>query len=243
MNRKGPIPKVLLLQIRQDPTVRQEEIDSFVRYSGLPIENMEVLNVFDKPQFEPNVVDTFAALFVGGASEASVLEPEKFPFLPSCYRLMNYCVDQSIPVFASCFGFQLSVVALGGEVVKDGPDFEMGSVPITLTDAGKADLLLSDSTDGFHGISVHQEMVTELPKDCELLAYTERCLHAFKIQDKPFWAFQFHPEVDRETLVQRLGIYRERYTSDLAHFEAVMKKTQETPESNRLLKKFIERVL
>ena len=41
--------KILLLQIREDQKVRQEELESFAKYSELDITQFEVLNVFDKP--------------------------------------------------------------------------------------------------------------------------------------------------------------------------------------------------
>ncbi len=71
--------KVLLLQIRDQPRVRQEELASFVAYSGLHAAQFDVLNVFDEPHFAADAASGYDALFVGGASEASVLEPDKYP--------------------------------------------------------------------------------------------------------------------------------------------------------------------
>jgi len=105
-----------LLQIRDETRVRQEEYDSFVNYSGLSKEQIDILNVFDTPNFLPKIIDKYDALFVGGASEASVLEPDKYKFVKSGEELLLYCIDKEIPVFASCFGFQLAVTALGGDV-------------------------------------------------------------------------------------------------------------------------------
>lgn len=83
-----PRPRLLLLQTREDPRVRQEEYKSFIRYSGLEPENIDLLNVFDQPIFPADVVSGYDGLLVGGASEASVLEPGRFAFLPyakSCF--------------------------------------------------------------------------------------------------------------------------------------------------------------
>jgi GMP synthase (glutamine-hydrolysing) len=243
MSRKSSELRLLLLQIRDNERVRREEHDSFAVHSGLAAEQIELLNVFDTPHFSPHAVDEYDALLVGGASEASVLEPETYPFIESGKDILMYCIEQEIPVFASCFGFQLAVVALGGEVIKDNEDFEMGVIPIKLSAAARNDPIYRDVPDNFMAVSVHQEKTTELPKACELLAYTDHCIHSFRVKDKPFWTFQFHPEVDRPTIVERLTIYKDRYTKNDEQLEQVLAATVDTPESNGLVGTFVKRIL
>ena len=240
---KNQKPRVLLLQIRDSASVRREEYDSFLAYSGLEKAQLDILNVFDTPHFTGEVMQGYDSLFVGGASEASVLEPETYPFVGSSVALMQYCLSLDIPVFASCFGFQLAVLATGGRIVRDKSDYEMGTPAIRVTAAGQKDLLFHDTPDGFRGVSVHKERAPELPACCELLAETDACPHAFKVEDRRFWAFQFHPEVDRATLVERLTHFKDKYTDDDGHLQAVLDNAQETPESNALMRKFVERVL
>ncbi len=235
--------KILLLQIRNEQRVRQEELNSFVQFSGLSLAHFTVLNVFDRPLFDHSVLEDYDALMVGGASEASVLEPDNYPFIHSCVRLLSHCIDIALPVFASCFGFQLAVLALGGKIIRDKKDFEMGSIPISLSAAAKSDLLFADTEDNFLAVAVHRERAPTLPKQCQLLAYTKACPHAFKVKDKPFWAFQFHPEVDRTILVERLTIYKSHYTQGDQHLDEILSSAQETPESNALVRKFVDRVL
>ena len=83
----------------------------------------------------------------------------------------------------------------------------------------------------------------ELPAGLDLLAYTSDCLHSFKLRNKPLWAFQFHPEVDRSTVFQRLAIYKEKYTENEAQFQEVLDSLVETPESHNLMLNFVDRVL
>ena len=82
--------KILLLQIRDDANVRKEELESFAKYSKLELNQFTVLKVFDVPKFNNDVLDGFDALYVGGASEANVLEPEKYEFVNDCISLINY---------------------------------------------------------------------------------------------------------------------------------------------------------
>ena len=117
MLKKPDQLKILLLQIRDSAQVRQEEHQSFAEYCGVTLDQIDILNVFDTPEFSLTVVDGYDALFVGGASEANVLKPELYPFVEQCQQLLRHCAENGKPVFASCFGFQLAVLALGGEIL------------------------------------------------------------------------------------------------------------------------------
>lgn len=235
--------RFLLIQIREHPKVRREELYSFAKFSKLSVDQIDVLNMFDTPHFSPEMISQYQGVFIGGSSNASVLEPKNYPFLSSLYDGIRYMAEKEIPVFASCFGFQAAVLAFGGNIIKDQKDFEMGTLPIELTEDAKKDPLFMDTPSPFLAVSVHQERAITLPENCQLLAKTSNCCHAFKLKGKPFWAFQFHPEVDKDILVERLLIYREKYTQDFDHYQRVIDQAQETPESNLLVQKFMKRVI
>ena len=235
--------KILLLQIRDDANVRKEELESFAKYSELDLDQFEVLNVFDKPKFNSEELNGFDALYVGGASEANVLEPKKYEFVNDCIKLIKYAGDNSIPTFASCFGFQLAVLAFGGTILSKDSDYEMGSIPIRLTNLAEIDPVFKGTKDNFNALSIHRQYALQLPSYLDLLAYTDQCLHSFKLRNKPLWAFQFHPEVDRATVFKRLAIYKEEYTNSEDEFQSVLDSLVETPESHNLMLNFVNRVL
>ena len=235
--------KILLLQIRDNQNVRNEEHQSFANFSKLELHQIEILNVFDTPSFKTSLLDNFDALYVGGASEANVLEPDKYPFVKNCIELLRYAAEISKPTFASCFGFQLAVLAFGGVILNKDKGYEMGTVKISLTDKAKSDLVYQGIEDRFPAVSVHRQYASTIPDPLEILAYTEQCIHSFKYKNKPLWAFQFHPEVDRETLVKRLTIFSKQYTDNTEHLKEVLDSAVETPGSNILLGNFVERVL
>ncbi len=55
MAKKRSNLRILLLQIRDAARVRQEELESFARYSNLGLNQIDVLNVFDQPKFDEDV--------------------------------------------------------------------------------------------------------------------------------------------------------------------------------------------
>jgi len=172
-----------------------------------------------------------------------VTDEQNFPFIKNCKDLLLYCIKINKPVFASCYGFQLVVLALGGEIINVEKDFEMGTLPIKLTKAAKDDPVFHTTPNNFLAVSVHQDKAIKTPDDCTTLAYTDECIHAFRVNNKPFWCFQFHPEVDKPTLIERLTAFKDRYTTDDGHLQEIFDNIEDTPESNILIKKFIDYVV
>ena len=236
--------KILLLQIRDDEITCKEELNEFIRFSGLQDDQFDVLNVFATPAFEPTCMEGYDALFVGGSSDASVTQPDKYPFVQDSKRLLLYCLDHSIPVFASCFGFQVAVEALGGQVIVDRENMEMGTYPLQLTEAAASDPLFHDIPNDFWAVSGHKERAVTLPENSILLASSERCpYHAFKIKGKPFYGFQFHPEVDPPDLTARITRYQSRYLENADHLVEILKDLKDTAIANQLIGKFVDRIL
>ncbi len=236
--------KILLMQIRDDDLTRMEEVDEFVRYGQLQPEQIDVLDVFQQPEFDLHCLDGYDALFVGGSSDASVTQPDRYPFVTSAKRLMVECLTHNIPVFASCFGFQAAVEGLGGKVIVDRDNMEMGTYPLWLTPAAADDVLFADVPNGFWAVSGHKERAITLPVEAILLAASDRCpYHAFKMGDKPFYGFQFHPEVDAADLTTRITRYKTRYLEGDDHLNQVLQNLQDTAIANQLITKFIDRIL
>ncbi|AFY61631.1 type 1 glutamine amidotransferase [Synechococcus sp. PCC 6312] len=242
MNRNSL--RILLLQARNDPPTQQEELAEFSRYSGLRPDQFTVLNGFDQAEFPPTVIHSHHALFIGGSSDASVLKPDLYPFVPPSQALILYCLEQRIPVFASCFGFQLAVEALGGRVILDREHMEMGTYPIYLTPNAEADPLCQTLPAEFLAISGHQERAVSLPPEAIHLAYSQLCpYHGFTLPEQPFYAFQFHPEVNRADLIARISRYCERYFEHPDSLQDLANSAQETPIANQLIATFVDRIL
>jgi GMP synthase (glutamine-hydrolysing) len=236
--------KILLLQIREDDFTRREEFDEFVRYSRLEPGQFSVLDTFVTPDFEPDVMDGFDALFVGGSSDVSVIEPELYPFIKPIKNLLVHCVQHNIPVLASCLGFQAAVEALGGKVIVDKANLEMGTYRMCLTEAAAEDALFHDVPDGFWAVSGHKERALVMPEGAIVLASSDLCpFHAFKMSGKPFYGFQFHPEVDAQDMAERIIRYQSRYLDNDEQVAEILSELQDTAIANQIIEKFVDRIL
>jgi GMP synthase (glutamine-hydrolysing) len=153
-------------------------------------------------------------------------------------------VEHRVPAWASCFGFQGLALALGGEVNNDDARQELGVYPIELTDAGRNDSLFSSLPDRFPAQLGHHDHVDRLPSGVTLLA-TGRGIRnqAFKVDNAPFWATQFHPELRKKTTMERWNYYRSHYSGDpvqAAATEAMFLASEDTEVVQGILRRFVE---
>lgn len=149
------------------------------------------------------------------------------------------------PTFASCWGFQAFARAMGGEVVHDLARAEIGTKKIRLTGAGQTDPLFGTLGEIFEGQMGHEDRVSVLPPNATLLASTDVVENqAYCFNDKPIYCTQFHPELNRDNLMDRIRAYPsyiERVSGmTMAEFVAA---SHDTPAAEALLPRFVKMVL
>jgi GMP synthase (glutamine-hydrolysing) len=97
-----------------------------------------------------------------------------------------------IPILGVCYGMQLMVNQLGGEVAKADRG-EYGKASLYIDDPTD---LLTNVEDGTTMWMSHGDSVTQMPSGFELLAHTENTpCAAIADHEKKLYGVQFHPEV------------------------------------------------
>ena len=131
-------------------------------------------------------------------------DEEDHDWIFSEIELMKRCFSEEKPIAGICLGGQLLARSLGAHVVKN-PEPEIGWFPIELTSHGKDDCILSAA--GTAPLVYHWHYDTfHLPAGATLLASSEGCGHqAFRVGDRAY-GFQFHPEADRQLVLEWLSI-------------------------------------
>ena len=182
-------------------------------------------------------------VLIGGSGEHSVVRGG--PWLSRALDTMTELYAKSRPTFASCWGFQAMAQALGGTVVTDRDRAEVGTAWVELTHDGEADPVFGPLGRRFRVPIGHEDVVTKIPKSARLLASSDLVENqAFVFLDKPIYATQFHPELNRADLVARLTKYTE-YLPLTGHksIKEFEDNTPETPESESILPRFLKEVL
>lgn len=235
--------RFLLLQVREpDDPMAAHEVLRFRQGLGL---EPDQLRVFDLLQGAPplSLLESGDAVLVGGSGDHSVVRGG--PWLAGALGAMETLHERSIPTFGSCWGFQALAKALGGRVVTDHALAEVGVLPLELTDAGRRDPVFSPLGSPFPVVMGHEDIVTDLPPGAVSLASSSTIENeALVFSGKPIYATQFHAELDRDDLVQRIAAYppylKLTGARSIEEFRAI---TPETPGSASLLRRFVDEVV
>ena len=182
----------------------------------------------------PSEISAFDALILGGSGDFSVAEGDQ-PFFGPMSDLLHWVVDAGFPTFGCCFGYQLLVDAMGGRVIRDPGNAELGSVEIELTDEGLADPLFGQLPRRFVAQMGHFDRATELPEGVPNLAWSENCPNqALRVPGAPIWATQFHPELDQQGNRDRCVAYIKEF-EEIEGYQALP-----SPHALSILPRFLE---
>jgi GMP synthase-like glutamine amidotransferase len=144
----------------------------------------------------PDLAPFDVMLVMGGPMD--VWEEAAHPWLIPEKRAIADWVSAGRPYLGVCLGHQLLVEAVGGACARMAVP-EVGVMPMTLSDAGRADPLLSRLPGAGSGhvrvMQWHGVEVTQLPSKTARLALNENCpVQAIRV-GKRAWGVQFHPEI------------------------------------------------
>lgn len=136
-------------------------------------------------------VSTFDWLVLMGGPQRSV-KLEKYPYLQDEIELIKEAIAEKKTVLGFCLGAQLIGEALGAKA-ETSPNREVGIYPITLTEDGKVDPLLTGLPSSFPVIHWHNDM-PGLTEKAKILAFSEGCPRQIVRYKKNVYGFQCHPE-------------------------------------------------
>lgn len=233
--------RLLLLQAREthDP-MRGHEHTCFVDRTGLAPAQIIPHDLLSGP---PSMAEIrrYDGLLMGGSGDFLVSKGNQPNFEPMLDTLREV-IEAKHPTFASCYGFQAMVHALGGEVIHDPENVEVGTFELELTEAATEDELFRHLPRRFVAQQGHKDRAARLPEGFVHLASSERApFQALRVPGAPVWAAQFHPELDRDGNRMRYRHYLEHYSPELTpeEVDAAMERFGHSPETSELLGRFL----
>ncbi len=233
-----------LIQCRNphDP-MREQEIQCFYQALNFPGSIVSDVNILEELP-HTKLFEQTDAILVGGSGDFGVIDG--YSFLKPLFEFLGDVCEAGFPMFASCFGFQALCQALGGNVIRDAKNAEVGTYEMQLTDEGKSDPVFGQLPQRFYGQVGHKDRAEKLPTGAVNLAFSAKApCQAYKIENKPIYATQFHPELTMAQNRERFEIYIDQYTNEKARMDAdlIRNSYRESRETYRLLPLFVEKVL
>ena len=237
---------ILLIQARgADDPMADHELEAFSDRCGLDLQQFTTFNVAtdDSDRLQLAEVD---GVMIGGSGDFSLVEGG-FDWHEDYLGLLRRLLNVNIPVFASCFGFQGIVQTLGGRLESSEDSAELGTFPITLTEAGKTDPLFGKLPPRFDAQLGHNDSAVKLCSELTHLARSDRCEYqAVRVKNRPVVATQFHPELTRSDNLDRFRNYLQNYKQPGQNLDEAMayaeKIHRESPHCCSLLEAFVDQL-
>lgn len=182
----------MITVIQPDPKVTVDRFGQWLKAG------FRIVELFRNPVPRMEECAGGGIVVLGGTMNA-VEGPE---WLPALRQLLVDAVDKEIPVLGICLGHQVLATAFGGEVVVGTADAkEDGPYEIRVNDAGQVDPVLRVLGESAIMPESHNDAVTVLPPNAQLLASSERCrVQAMRIGSAV--SVQFHPEASPATMAR-----------------------------------------
>ena len=181
-------------------------------------------------------VTAYDAVILGGSGDFSVVERDQ-PFFQPMTEMLRGLVDTSFPTFGCCFGFQLLVDAMGGIVVRDPQNSELGSHRRRADRGGRSAIHCSVSLprDVHRPDGPLRSRHGSCRRGSRILLSSQRCgFQALRVPGAPIWATQFHPELDEQGNRDRCVAYIKEF-GQIEGYEALP-----SPDALTILPRFFE---
>jgi GMP synthase (glutamine-hydrolysing) len=201
----------LLLSVRAQDAAADDEYAAMMRFSGLDECSLPRIRM-DRESLGSVDLDQWSGIILGGgpynvSDPPADQSPEQRRVESDLQALLKEVVARDFPFLGCCYGIGVLGAQIGA-VIDRAYTEPIGSVPVSLTAAGRADPLLAGLPDIFDAFVGHKEAVRTLPPDAVVLASSPECpVQAFRV-GRHIYATQFHPELDVAGICTRIDVYK-----------------------------------
>lgn len=237
----------LLIATRPEDDAARTEYETFCEFMGLSEQQLRWVRL-GAEGLPPIDLADHSGIVLGGSPYNSTDPPEKKSAIQRTAEaeisaLLDQVVARDFPFLGACYGVGTLGVHQGGVLDRHYGE-SAGAVTVRLTAAGREDPLVRAAglPEEFLALVGHKEAVRELPAHAVNLGGSATCpVQMFRV-GRHQYATQFHPELDVERFIERLGLYLDQGYVAPEDFEALADRTRQTPveEPKRLLSAFAD---
>jgi GMP synthase (glutamine-hydrolysing) len=151
----------------------------------------DILQVHRGARLPDSAAGYDAVMMTGSPASVTQLEP----WMERAADFMLGAAAGGVPVLGVCFGHQLLARAHGARVVRNRHGREIGTVEVSLSEAGREDALFHGLPERFSVQATHEDIVEQPPEEATVLAgNANTCVQALAFGPL-IRGVQFHPEL------------------------------------------------
>ncbi|MFH1631709.1 MAG: type 1 glutamine amidotransferase [bacterium] len=235
--------QMLLIHIRGEQEMRDHEYKCVVEHSGLSESEIVRVDAVRDP-ITTDLLDGADILLVGGSGDYSLPAGEMPEMVESLKSIVVEARDRSIPILGVCYGSHVIAEALGGKVVKDKANEEVGTHRITLNENASRCPVFSQMPNEFDAQLGHSDHIVELPPGAVNLGSSKLSeVQAFIFPGEPIYALTFHPELNERALIERIEYYAGNYSWDEDKVAQLKSTIGPTPEAVKVFDLFMSEIV
>jgi len=231
--------RILVVKTGTTHDVVPDSVDDFEDWIAAGLgEQVDVCRVAEGEAL-PSPVEPSAVVVTGSSAMVS----HRLPWSERTAAWLAGAVDAGTPVLGICYGHQLLAHAIGGVVGPNPHGREIGTVTGTVLPSAVGDPLLGGVGTRFEVQATHLESVLTLPSCATTLATSARDDHfAFRVDGRPAWGVQFHPEFSIDVMREYVEARRSILEGEGRDVDALLAATRPTPTGSVVLRRFGELV-
>ena len=232
--------------MRPEDETCQSEFEAILKVGQIDRKEAEQVRVEQLEKFDLDLNDYSAIIAGGSPFDVSSREYKKSEVQKNVEAFFKDLFDQVIPLDFPFLGICSGNGLLGnyyGTRISRRYGEGIGSVTITLSEAGEKDALLTGLPNEFPALVGHKEACDEVPDNAVLLASSPTCpVQMFRIKNN-IYATQFHPEGDEEEFILRIKVYKDYgyFPPEQADQLIAALKDVDTPMPKEILRRFVSR--
>jgi len=237
----------LILQLRPLDAACENELQAIVKYGGLKEGEYRQIRMEQNGIPELDLGDYSGIIIGGGPSNVSdPLEKKnaaQLNFETDLQKLYQRVFELDFPLLGTCYGVGSIADFFGCKVSREKYSESPGAVDIFLTEEAQNDPLTRGLPQKFRAFTGHKESCQKLPNNAVLLASSKACPYQMFRFKKNIYTVQFHPELDFEGLVVRIGIYKHEgyFKPEDAQRLIDINRSENIVVPEMILQRFVER--
>jgi GMP synthase (glutamine-hydrolysing) len=237
--------KFLIVQARPEKLAAENELEAFLKFSGLFRAEVDVINASLGQSCSLKNLSKYSGIILGGGplcvgkKEKTKEKTSLENFLLSILEVVK---DKDLPFLGVCLAIGVVGKSTGCKISNDFGE-DVGEVEISLTEEGQKDDILTGVPSKFSAFVGHKEACEKLSEEAVLLAGSKTCpIQMFRIKNN-IYASQFHPELDHAGLCVRVNIYKNYGYFDPEEAEKLIErnKNADIVHPFKILKNFVKK--